>query len=1381
MVALVCCLLSLALAADPPIRSDRPNEIAFPAQDAKFVRLVVRATGDGSQPCVDEFEVYGAEGGPNLALAEKGAKASASSCLGGYAQHAIPNLNDGQYGNDHSWIPATSSEEWAQIELPAVAKVAKIVISRDRNRQYGDRVPTEFDLRLSLDGKEWTTVRQVKTTAVSGALPGTQTGPAPPIPGPPPPPKVGQDGKLVTAPVPADVKVPQRDDQGFPNLALNPQAQAAASSVYLDGQLPIHQVAYLNDGQAGNSHSWISKGEPSWAEVDLGDVYWAYKVAFGSDTSGQYADRAATGFTILTAEQYDADSKAATWKPAFKQESGPPVHTRTEYKFAPVQARWVRIAVEAANQTEARIDEIEVYGQKAPIPADKVGALTPSSTRSGSWNEESQLRYAFLGEEHAWLKTYGRADLDPSLVPYNGRVREYPRHVADDRLPLPPLTSAPRLDGKLDDPCWADASQGAARVADPYDFDRGPLVVYTVRAGWREDSLFLAIHTDRLLSGYVAVVSGGDWQGGGVVAIADQGLAFNTYVAENGQVKLDKSTPVEGGFDKGITSFEMRLPLSLFPGCRERGVRVGLGMGGRHTSALGQPVTLGFSSLSIAEEGPCVERMFHVELRVSPGGKATRITGNAPDLGNGLTLSPGESKTLSIPAQRGPLGPECRLTVDDDSGESYVLNLFRYDPLERTLALAGELADRLEAKGVDVSADRAELGKLKERHESLLAAQPDLPAEREAFFEARLAKRRLFLREPDLAPLERLLFVKRQPYQPSHIYTDYTDAPFRPGGGVCLLDIPRRDGRLEPGQAQVTQLFDAKGGITRDPVATFDLSRLYFGYRPTADGFYHLMSMKPDGSDLRQLTDGPFHDFYPCPLPDGDVAFISTRCTARVFCFRGASSVLFRMKPDGTNIRPLSFASLSEWAPSVMRDGRIIWTRWEYIDKGADFSQTLWSIRPDGTEAELVFGNDIIQPNGYACGREVPGTDEVSCTLVSHFGDINGPIALLDLGEGRFNPKAIRSLTPEVPWPGMWPGTECFRDPVPIARDYLLCSHAPRDRFGLYVIDRYGNREVLYLDETISSMAPTPFQVTSPPPVLADKMDPRAEAGRVVMLDVYQGIEPTVPRGSVKYIRVVEEVRHDIAEHPNRDHADFMKWYATPVDVVSSPFGWPTYVAKAPLGIVPVERDGSASFVVPAGKQLYFQALDQDYNELQRMRSVLQMQPGEVRTCVGCHDSRNAAPPGVQPLALRHEPRQLEAPPWGAGPFSYEKTVQPVLDAKCISCHDGHAEAKLDLTGALDLNRVPASYRALISGGWVHVVDCGWNSAGCEKREPLTFGTVKSRLWTVLNAGHYGVRLTDEEMQRIKCWTDLDCPLWPDYIERSQRPGPPQQVTARQG
>jgi len=1348
------------------IYPDRPNAIDFDPREAQYVRLVIRASSSGNEPCVDELEVYGPEGDRNLALASAGAKASASSCLSGYSIHAVEHLNDGEYGNARSWIAAGRREEWAQIRLPRPARVARVVFSRDRSGQYADRVPVDLEVRLSADGENWETVAALTGQVVSGGA-----GAEPVVPAPPPPPRLLPDGRMVDAEASASIEVPRADALGYPNLALGPAAQPAASSVYADGAMPIHQIRHLNDGLAGNSHSWISKGEPSWAEIDLGDDYSVYRVALGNDASGQYSDRAAISFRILAARSYSTDTRADVWAEVYRQSGGTALLGRTEFVFRPVRARWVRVAIEATTGGEARIDEFEIYGQKADIPPAEVESLLTPQEEPGGFS--ALLRYAFLGEEHAWLKTYGRADLDPTLVPYDGRVQEYPRHVGEDRLPLPPLSAAPKIDGVLDESCWAGASRGAVQVAAPEEFERGPMVTCSATAGVWGDDLYLAIETDRLLSSHLAVISAVGRAEAAALAVTAQGLVLRKYSADaQGQPHLDATVGVDGAFDRALKVFEARVPLTDLPGWQERGLRIGLGMGGTHTKPAGRPVIFTPAPLAVAEEGPCRGGRFRVRFAVPAGHGPVVVSGTAQPLGQHVTLQPGESKVLAFEAQRGPIGPQLNLdfVAEFSGGHStpFVLHLFRYDPLERVLTLAEALADRLSAKGLDVSAERAELRRFREWQAALLSGPPDLAAERRTFFEARLAKRRLFFREPDLALLGSLLFVKRHPYLPSHIYTDYTDAPFRPGGGIYVLDIPTRDGRLVPEEATLRELFRTDTGIPRDPVASPNLDRIYFSFRPSADGFYHLMSMRPDGSDLRQLTDGPYHDLYPCPLPDGGLAFITTRCAARVFCFRWTASVLYRMNPDGSGMRPLSFASLSEWAPSVMRDGRIIWTRWEYIDKGADFSQTLWAINPDGTNPQLVFGNTINQPNGYACGREVPGSPEICCTLVSHFGDINGPIALVDPTKGRFNPKAITSLTPEVPWPGWWPRTECFRDPYPIAHDYFVCSHAPRDRFGLYVIDRFGNREVLYMDEIYGCMAPTPFRAMPMSPAMPDLVRPGERAGTFVLVDVYRGLEPTIERGRVKWLRVVEEVRHSLAANPNFDHVDFMKWYASPVDIVSGPFGWPTYTAKAPIGLVAVDEDGSACFRAPAGKVLYFQALDENFVELQRMRSVVQLQPGETRSCVGCHEPRNLAPPVKLASALSKPVQEIIPHEWGNGPFSYEAVVQPVLDRCCVACHDG-TRARPDLRGARDAECVPVSYRSLISGGWVHVIDCGFKS-GCEKRDPLTFGTVRSRLFEVLrDERHRGVRLTPTEELRLKTWIDLNCPLWPDYVERSQR------------
>jgi hypothetical protein len=700
-------------------------------------------------------------------------------------------------------------------------------------------------------------------------------------------------------------------------------------------------------------------------------------------------------------------------------------------------------------------------------------------------------------------------------------------------------------------------------------------------------------------------------------------------------------------------------------------------------------------------------------------------------------------------------------------------------PLDRVLVLMDEMAGRLAAKGLDVSTERAELAELRRRQ----AAAGDTQAE-SLYLEARLAKRRLMLRDPDLEPMRRILFAKRHPYLASHNYSDVLDSQFRSGGGICVLDIPRRGDRLAPALAEMTVLFDAADGIARDPIADFAGETIYFAYRPGTrpvpgeSCYWHLMTMEADGSGQRQLSDGPFHDYFPCPLPDGGLAFISTRCKCRFLCWRPQAFVLFRMDADGSGIRPLSFANLSEWTPSLMRDGRILWTRSEYLDKGANFGHTLWAIRPDGAHPELIYGNNTT--NCYMNAHEVPGTRQLVCTLVSHGGDHNGPIGLVDLSKGPFDPAALTNITPDVvpQYDMRWLRSECFRDPIPVSRDYFLVSHAPADRFGLYLIDRYGNRELIYMDPAIGSMRPCPLRPRPDPPALPGVVDsPLAGQGlgQFTLIDVYQGIGPAVRRGEVKYLRVCMEVRSDLARLPSgeyqQDHLSFQDWYATPVHKVSGPNGWPSYVAKASLGLAPVEADGSANFYAPAGKVLYFQALDEEFNELQRMRSVVQLQPGEKRSCTGCHEHRQTTSPVRQTIAARRGPSRLDEPSWGPVPFSYERVVQPVWDAKCVRCHDAGDQRKFNLTGTLDREKVPASYRTLIAGGWVHYFDWGWHERH-HKAGPKTFGTLQSKLWPVLEKDHYAVQLTRDEMRRVKCWIDLNCPLWPDYEFRQDRPAP---------
>ncbi|MHB8971592.1 MAG: HzsA-related protein [Pirellulaceae bacterium] len=748
-------------------------------------------------------------------------------------------------------------------------------------------------------------------------------------------------------------------------------------------------------------------------------------------------------------------------------------------------------------------------------------------------------------------------------------------------------------------------------------------------------------------------------------------------------------------------------------------------------------------------------------------------------------------------------------------GPLYWGRIARLVPLERVLVQFEEMLERLAVLKLDVSTERSELAALRQEASDPVAAASDA-----LYLAARQAKRRLFFRDPRLAPLENILFAKRHPLQPSHNYSDHLDSLFVPGGAICVLRVPRdTDGRLDPAMSEVTTLFDGSAGIVRDPVADFAAQHIYFAYRPDKpevagwQSYWHLFSMRVDGSELRQLTEGPFHDFDPVPLPDGGVGFMSTRCASRFLCWEPQAYVLHRMETDGSQLQRLSYANLSEWEPAILRDGRILWTRSEYLDKGADFGHTLWAIRPDGSHPELIFGNDT--PYGYGHAREVPASEELVCTLMSH-GDHQGPIVLLDRNQGPYSTAAITNITPDTRPQYQMDRSHCesFRDPEPISHDHFLVSHNPgrNSHWGLYVVDRYGNRELLYLDPAISSKRPTLLRSRPCPPILPVMRDPilaQQGLGQFTVQDVYAGLGSTVNRGQAKYLQVSQEVPAMLEKFAGGEyrssHPSFQDFYATPTHLVTGPShsymtrvdnalqphafragsaaaagdgtaivteqnGWPSFVAKAILGVVPLASDGSANFTAPAGRVLYFQLLDENFNELQRMRSVVQLQPGEQRSCVGCHDNRSAAPSRQATQALAKTAQALTPPPWGAVPFDYERVVQPVLDARCVRCHDMQAESQLDLRGTRDSNRVPASYRSLIAGGWVHYFDWYWGARHF-KAEPLSFGTLQSRLFKVLaDDKHQEVTLTVDERRALTAWIDLNCPLWPDYRLRTERP-----------
>ncbi len=674
------------------------------------------------------------------------------------------------------------------------------------------------------------------------------------------------------------------------------------------------------------------------------------------------------------------------------------------------------------------------------------------------------------------------------------------------------------------------------------------------------------------------------------------------------------------------------------------------------------------------------------------------------------------------------------------------------------------------------------------------AGRPDLDAEarRSVYHRVRRLKRRIALANP-LMRFGKLLFCKRVPTSYSHLVMQYFGWRARAGGGLFVLQRPGVS--LQCRDVTAGRLDD---GCVLEPCLSWDARRVVFSYvecrgrshRPGevgngGDGYYHVWQVNVDpsaalgtgGSGLRQLTDGPYDDLMPAYLPDSGIAFSSTRRRGYARCFGGQFSrrwhvyTLHRMDSDGGNVRMLSCHDTNEWFPSVTRDGRILYARWDYIDRDAVTHQNLWSMRPDGTNTATLWGNATASPHCCFQAKAIPRSGKFVFTASAHHSITAGSIALADPSVDYDGHDAITRITPEVPFPEAESRNirEYYCAPWPLSEKYFLVAYSPvplqwepranpPNALGIYLLDRFGNRELIYRDPRIGCTNPIPLAPRPVPPVLPSALPAKAPpTGEMLLIDVYQGLGD-VPRGSIRELRIVQifpkttpranDPRMGVAGEEN---------------------------GRAILGTVPVEPDGSARFTLPALTPILFQVLDKDGFACQTMRSVTYVQPGECISCVGCHENRMTAPGSAEVMAGRRPASRITAGPRGGRPFSYAETVQPVLDKHCIKCHGGKApKAKLDLTGApsgawtrsyVSLTRDPKRIPRYAARNRIQVSPVGG-----------AHGALGSGLIKMLRKGHNKVRLSADEMRRLAAWIDCNAIFYgsPDVRHHArQRRGQP--------
>jgi hypothetical protein len=372
---------------------------------------------------------------------------------------------------------------------------------------------------------------------------------------------------------------------------------------------------------------------------------------------------------------------------------------------------------------------------------------------------------------------------------------------------------------------------------------------------------------------------------------------------------------------------------------------------------------------------------------------------------------------------------------------------------------------------------------------------------------------------------KRLLFVKRAMYDSDHYYDEFNAGIRQFGGGLFTLSMS--DGAVLPVSPQLGQ------GLVDRYDLSFDARRIVFNYKPPRPEGYRIYEIGVDGSGLRQLTFAPADeqqriatyamcppseleknpcryghwtdDMHPCYLPNGGIVFTSTRTERSVLCGGHSLTVtnLHRINADGSGLRALSQGALSEFCPTVMEDGRVMYNRWEYVDKGAGAVQSLWAMVPDGSRSEEIFGNNIGTPPVYNQARHVPGASLVVCLGAGHCPGNIGAILLVDLHKNKRFPEAMAALTPHCVPKGNW-GLRQFRngrwmvdiygpwyaDPFPLtdrsavslSGKFFLVSCNPEGMwndvagYGLYLLDVFGNRVPIYRDPETSCWQARPLE-----------------------------------------------------------------------------------------------------------------------------------------------------------------------------------------------------------------------------------------------------------------------------------------------------------------
>ena len=543
--------------------------------------------------------------------------------------------------------------------------------------------------------------------------------------------------------------------------------------------------------------------------------------------------------------------------------------------------------------------------------------------------------------------------------------------------------------------------------------------------------------------------------------------------------------------------------------------------------------------------------------------------------------------------------------------------------------------------------------------------------------------------------------------------------------------------RLNLDTGVVTPLLeDVRGGI-RDPQVHYDGQKILFSYRKGGSENYLLYEINRDGSGLRQVTFGEFDDIEPTYLPDGDIVFVSSRCKRWVNCWLTQVATLHRCGPNGENVHALSSNNEQDNTPWPLPDGRLLYTRWEYVDRSQVHYHHLWVANPDGTAQMIWYGN--LHPGTTMIdAKPIPGSDKVVASFSPGHGQREhaGVITVVDPKAGPDSQAFARTVAKG----------DQYRDPWAFSEHAFMAALGPT----VLLLDDQGGKQEIYRLPAADAKAgmevsePRPLVARPREPVIPDRSNPAAPTGKLVLADIYDGRNMAgVTRGEIKKLLVLETL-------PMPIH------YTGGMDPLS--YGG-TFTLERIVGTVPVEEDGSAFMELPAQRSFFFVALDKDDLSVKRMQSFLTVQPGETTSCVGCHEQRTrtaALPLPDTALALRRPASKIAPIPDVPEVLDFPRDIQPVLDSLCVNCHGyekttagGPRAGRLLLSG----DRGP-----MFSHSYYMLTIAGLFSDGRNQPKssyaPRSLGSSASRLPKLVDGSHYGAKATEQQLKLLRLWIE---------------------------